>query len=82
MVRVNAERSIRGEKPVDEQQRSVRPDFLLIKDGVEIAVGECGKEDLGGIGKKEIVERNLHVPKIMKDLFIRALRKGRNHISC
>ena len=78
---MNSERSITGEKPVDGQQRSVRPDFLLVKDGVEIAVGECGKEDLGGIGKKELMERNLHVPKIMKDLLVRALSKGRHQVS-
>ncbi|KAI7848094.1 hypothetical protein BDC45DRAFT_575174 [Circinella umbellata] len=81
LVRVNKNRSITGEKSIDQQQRSVRPDFLLIKGGVEFAVGECGKEDLGGVGKKEIVERGLHVPKIMKDLFVRALSKGRNKIS-
>ncbi|KAI7848092.1 hypothetical protein BDC45DRAFT_575176 [Circinella umbellata] len=55
-----------GEKSIDQQQKSVRPDFLLIKGGVEFAVGECGKEDLGGVGKKEIVERGLQVPKIVK----------------
>ncbi|KAG2218179.1 hypothetical protein INT45_003605 [Circinella minor] len=81
LVRVNKNRCITGEKSIDQQQRSVRPDFLLIKGGVEFAVGECGKEDLGGVGKKEIVERGLHVPKIMKDLFVRALSKGRTKIS-
>lgn len=63
--------------PIDEQRRSVRPDTLVIKDGIHYALSECGKEDLGGIGKKEITERKLHVPKILKDLFTHALQEGR-----
>ena len=65
-------------KPVEEQASSVRPDFLVINDGLDFAVGECGKDDVAGVGKKEIVERQLHVPKVMKDIFCRALAKG-NH---
>lgn len=77
LIRTNAERSTFGVGPIDDQQRSVRPDTLVIKDGIHYALSECGKEDLGGIGKKEIVERRLHAPKILKDLFTHALREGR-----
>lgn len=75
LIRTNAERSSFGVGPIDDQQRSVRPDTLVIKDGIYFALSECG-EDLGGIGKKEIVERKLHTPKILKDLFKHALREG------
>lgn len=63
LVRVNAERAISGARPIEEQQRSVRPDMLVMKDGLDFAVSECSKDDVGGIGKKEIVERQLHLPK-------------------
>ncbi|KAI8139302.1 hypothetical protein BJV82DRAFT_672876 [Fennellomyces sp. T-0311] len=81
LVRNNDNRKVSGQKPIDKQQQSIRPDFLLIRDGVEYACGECGKDDAGGIGKKEIVERGLHVPKVSKDIFNRALSRGKNSIS-
>ena len=73
MLRINSERKITGLKSIEEQQPSVRPDFLVMKNGFDFAVGECGKDDLGGISKKEITERQLHVPKIMKDILRRTL---------
>lgn len=63
LVRINAKRAISGARPIEEQQRSVRPDMLVMKDGLDFAVSECSKDDVGGIGKKEIVERQLHLPK-------------------
>ncbi|KAI7847191.1 hypothetical protein BDC45DRAFT_576118 [Circinella umbellata] len=75
LVRVNSERRITGLEPIEEQQSSVRPDFLVMKEGFDFAVGECGKEDLGRISKKEIIERQLHVPKIMKNILHQILIK-------
>ena len=49
-----------------------------MKDGLDIAVGECGKDDVGGIGKERLVYKGLHVPKILKDVFVRALHKAGN----
>ncbi|KAI9470437.1 hypothetical protein BDB00DRAFT_880123 [Zychaea mexicana] len=77
-LRVNSDRKVSGKKPLEEQTSSIRPDFLVINDGLDFAVSECGKDDVGGISKKEIVERQLHVPKVMKDILHRALTKG-NH---
>ncbi|KAG2219076.1 hypothetical protein INT45_000359 [Circinella minor] len=75
LVRINSERKITGLKPIEEQHSSIRPDFLVMKDGLDFAVGECGKDDLGGISKKEITERQLHVPKIMKDILRQTMIK-------
>ncbi|KAI9276752.1 hypothetical protein BDA99DRAFT_554707 [Phascolomyces articulosus] len=76
LIRVNNNRAITGLNSIKDKQSSVRPDFLLINNNLDIAVGECGKEDVGGIGKKEIVEKHLHTPKIMKDILVRILAKG------
>ena len=67
--------------PIDCQQPSVRPDLIIMKDDLDFAVGECGKDDFGGVGKKELVERGLHVPKILKDAFVRALQKAGDQVS-
>ncbi|KAG2213799.1 hypothetical protein INT45_009418 [Circinella minor] len=69
LVRLNNERRVDGKTPISDQVKSSRPDLLLTKDNVEFGVGECGKIDLGGIGKKEILETQLHLPKLMKDVF-------------
>ena len=54
---------------------------MLINDGVELVVGECAKLDIGGISKKEIVEKQLHLPKVMKDVSNAALTKGKSNES-
>ncbi|KAL1930787.1 hypothetical protein VTP01DRAFT_10949 [Rhizomucor pusillus] len=38
LVRINAKRAISGARPIEEQQRSVRPDMLVMKDGLDFAV--------------------------------------------
>ncbi|KAI7847069.1 hypothetical protein BDC45DRAFT_576214 [Circinella umbellata] len=53
VVRVNSQRTISGTDPKESQHRSVRPDILLIKDGIDVAVGETVK--------LELVEKNLHL---------------------
>ncbi|KAG2225877.1 hypothetical protein INT45_006573 [Circinella minor] len=78
LVRVNAQRTISGAGPIESQHRSVRPDILIMKDGIEVAVGETAKLDVGGVTKKELVEKSLHLPKVMKDLYNVALAKGKN----
>ena len=52
---------------------------MLIKNNVEFGTGECGKDDSAGIGRKELVETQLHGPKIMRDMFVRAARIARNN---
>ena len=78
LVRVNAQRKISGAGPIESQHRSIRPDILIMKDGIEVAVGETAKLDVGGVTRKELVEKNLHLPKVMKDLYNVALAKGKN----
>ncbi|KAG2213717.1 hypothetical protein INT45_013804, partial [Circinella minor] len=38
LVRVNSERRITGLKPIEEQQSSARPDFLVMKEGFDFAI--------------------------------------------
>ncbi|KAG2223235.1 hypothetical protein INT45_006116 [Circinella minor] len=75
LARVNNERCIDGLMPISEQAKSVRPDLVLCKEDVEYGLGEVGKYDLSGIGKKEVVETQLHSPKVLKDMFLRAAAK-------
>ena len=70
MARVNDVRAISGVNPVEEQKPPVCPDLLIIKDNVEYGCGECGKDDVAGISKKESVERRLHAPEIQWPLDI------------
>ena len=49
-----------------------------MKNGIEVAVGETEKFDVGSITKKELVEKNFHLSKVMKDLYDVALAKGKN----
>ncbi|KAI7856070.1 hypothetical protein BDC45DRAFT_533956 [Circinella umbellata] len=78
LARVNNERCVDGLMPISEQAKSVRPDLVLYKEDVEYGLGEAGKHDLSGIGKKEIVETQLHSPKLLKDMFLRAAAKVGN----
>lgn len=75
---VHAQRSISDASPIEVQHRSVRPDIVLMKNGIEVAVGETEKFDVGSITKKELVEKNFHLSKVMKDLYDVALAKGKN----
>ncbi|KAG2224152.1 hypothetical protein INT45_000167 [Circinella minor] len=74
LARVNESRIIDGIEAIKDQNKSVRPDLVLVKNNVEFGTGECGKDDVAGVGKKELVETQLHGPKIMKDMFVRAAR--------
>ncbi|KAI7858204.1 hypothetical protein BDC45DRAFT_531963 [Circinella umbellata] len=80
LVRLNNERRVDGKTLISDQVKSSRPDLLLTKDNVEFRVGECGKIDLGAIGKNEILETQLHLPKLMKDVFTRAVSKAGNDV--
>ena len=79
-MRLNNERRVDGKTLISDQVKSSQPDLLLTKDNVEFGVGECGKIDLGSIGKKEILETQLHLPKLMKDVFTRAVSKAGNDV--
>ncbi|KAI7854595.1 hypothetical protein BDC45DRAFT_535177 [Circinella umbellata] len=73
-IRVNADREVSGTKPIDDQHRSVRPDMVVMNDRLEVVCCECRREDCGG---GELVERNLHVPKILKNMFRLSLLKAK-----
>lgn len=47
---------------------------------MEYGLVKCGKEDKGGVGKKEIAEDWLHCSKIMKDMFVQAAMKAKNDV--
>ena len=48
---------------------ATRHDLTFIRNGLDSGAGEVGKEDLAGIGKRgELVKRQLHCPKILKDM--------------
>lgn len=74
-ARVNEERVVMGTKPVSNKVTSVRPDLVLIKNGVEYGVSEAGKKDEAAMTKKEVIETQLLCPKTMKDMFDRAASK-------
>ncbi|KAG2220783.1 hypothetical protein INT45_012452 [Circinella minor] len=44
-MRVNADRDVSGLNPIDDWHRSLRPDMVVMNDGLEVVYGECGKED-------------------------------------
>ncbi|KAG2220827.1 hypothetical protein INT45_004488 [Circinella minor] len=74
----NQERSVTGMTAIAAKSPSIRPDLVLYKNGVEYRVAECGKGDNEGTGKKEIVETNLHCPKVMKSMLLHAASKCDN----
>ena len=80
-MRENSQCKISGIKEIDGKHGSVRPDLMIVADNLELACGECGKEDCGGAGKKELMEKSLHMPKVMKDMFCRSLVKGKRAVS-
>ncbi|KAI9321409.1 hypothetical protein BX666DRAFT_972880 [Dichotomocladium elegans] len=80
MTRINQSRRITGQQKILPKVPSIRPDLVLLKDGIEYGVGECGKMNPSEVGKKEIVETQLHVPKVAKDMLVRALAMGGNTV--
>ena len=51
---------------------------VILKNDVEFGVAESGKKDAAAIGKKEIVESQLLIPKTMADMFAHASNKMEN----
>ncbi|KAI8147539.1 hypothetical protein BJV82DRAFT_664771 [Fennellomyces sp. T-0311] len=80
-VRENSDRAATGQSSVEQKQQSVRPDLILFRNGVEFGTAECGKADDDGVWKKEIVEWQLHNPKVMKDMFLRAVSRVDNDLA-
>ena len=74
----NRDRGVIGFGPVDMQQTSFRPDLILFRNGVEYGAAECGKADTAGIGKKEVIESQLHCPKVLKSMMNLAASKVEN----
>jgi hypothetical protein len=58
MIRKNDSRAVIGLGPIENCKRSVRLDILVMKNGVGHTVSECGKDDVGGVGKSEISKDN------------------------
>ena len=78
LARINDECGIDGVTPISAQIKSVRPDLVLAIEDLEYGLGEVGKRDASGIGKKETVETQLHSPKVLKEMFRRAIAKAAN----
>ncbi|KAI7855137.1 hypothetical protein BDC45DRAFT_534824 [Circinella umbellata] len=62
----NKDRIVTGLAPIADKVTSIRPDLALFRGGTEYGAAECGK---GGDAKKELVEVNLHCPKVLKNMF-------------
>ena len=72
--RLNANRSISG-TGMDAWLAAWKLDLLLLKQEVEYGGSEHGGFEAAGAGKKEIFEKWLKLPKLMKDMFYRVARK-------
>ena len=75
--RLNTNRVISGQG-LESWLAAWKPDLLLIKDEIEYGCSEHAGYDEAGAGKKEIFEKWLKVPKLLKDMFCRASRKVDN----
>ena len=77
-MRENIKRGVTGTSCIEGKQLAVRPDLIFYRNGVEYGAGEVGKEDLAGVGKKELIETQLHCPKVLKDMMNLAATKCGN----
>ena len=77
-MRVNEGRKVDGTSEIGNKKPSIRPDLLLIRKEVEYGCSEVGKVDDTVPSRKEIIETQLHCPKIMKDIFFRAANLANN----
>ncbi|KAI7851761.1 hypothetical protein BDC45DRAFT_537919 [Circinella umbellata] len=64
----NEDRCINGKVKINTKVSSSQPDLSLFQFGMELGAGECGKANDAGVGKKGIVESNLHCPKLLKGM--------------
>ncbi|KAI7848372.1 hypothetical protein BDC45DRAFT_574951 [Circinella umbellata] len=72
--------SITALAPIESKATTARPDLTLYRFAMEFRAAECGKEDDVGIGKKKIVESNLHCPKILKAVLVFIGKKCDNNL--
>ena len=79
-MRINNERSVTGTAEIANKNWAIPPDLMLVKNGLEYGCSELGKNLNAMTDKKEIVETQLHSPKIMKDMLVAALAKVNNNI--
>ncbi|KAI8146932.1 hypothetical protein BJV82DRAFT_575716 [Fennellomyces sp. T-0311] len=78
----NRDKTLTGMAPINAQQPSFRHDLLLFKNGVEFGTAECGKDDgSNGISQKELVETQLHCPKLLKSMLLQVSAKCNNRTS-
>ncbi|KAG2217847.1 hypothetical protein INT45_008144 [Circinella minor] len=75
----NEDRAVTGMAAIAAKVPSIRPDLVLFKNRLEYRVAECGKGGDEEIEKKEIVETNLHYPKVMKSMFLHTASKCDNN---
>ncbi|KAI7856382.1 hypothetical protein BDC45DRAFT_67160 [Circinella umbellata] len=76
----NEDRMVSGENSIPTKANSFRPDLIYFKDGLEYGTAECGKSG-DATAKKKIIETQLHIPKIMKAMFHRIIKKCKNNKS-
>ena len=76
--RLNTNRAISGQG-LDSWLAAWKPDLLLIKGEIEYGCSEHDGYDEARAGKKEIFEKWLKLPKLLKDMFCRASRKVDNN---
>ncbi|KAI7854600.1 hypothetical protein BDC45DRAFT_507653 [Circinella umbellata] len=72
--RLNAGRTISG-NGANGWVTGWKPDLLLTKQEIEYGVAEHGGYDEACAGRKELFEKWLKLPKLIKDMFCRAARK-------
>ena len=80
-MRINSNRIVNGKTTNETKKSASRPDLVLIKNGTEYGSSEVGKGEDAVTAKKELVETQLHGPKLMKDIFLRAAKEADNNIS-
>ncbi|KAG2220806.1 hypothetical protein INT45_012475 [Circinella minor] len=71
---LNTSRSISG-NGLNDWITVWKPDLLLIEQEIEYGVAEHGGYDEACAGKKELFEKWLKLPKLIKDMFCRAAHK-------
>ena len=74
----NDDRIVSDENSIPTEANSFRPDLIYFKDGLEYGTAECGKSD-DATAKKKIIETQLHIPKIMKVMSHRIVKKCKNY---
>ncbi|KAI8142746.1 hypothetical protein BJV82DRAFT_614151 [Fennellomyces sp. T-0311] len=76
--RVSGERRVTGLSMVSDKKASIRPDLVLVQNGLEYGCSEIGINLSPVPDRKEIVESSLLSPRTMKDMLHSAIAKTKN----